>query len=50
MAMKQPDGFNEWAVQPEVTGVNRLPSRATLTAFDSFDAAKSALDAILGKL
>ena len=41
MAMKQPDGFNEWAVQPEVTGVNRLPSRATFTAFDSFDAAKS---------
>ncbi|MBQ5969057.1 MAG: DUF4981 domain-containing protein [Clostridia bacterium] len=41
MPVKQPDGFNEWAVQPEVTGVNRLPSRATFTAFDTLDAAKS---------
>ena len=41
MSMKQPDGFNEWAILPEVTGVNRLPVRATFTAFDTLDAAKS---------
>ncbi|MGN0447475.1 MAG: glycoside hydrolase family 2 TIM barrel-domain containing protein [Acutalibacteraceae bacterium] len=34
------DGFNEWQNQPEVTGINRLPSRATFMPFDSIDTAK----------
>ncbi len=37
---KKPDGFNEWATLPEVTGVNRLPSRATFTPYASMDQAK----------
>lgn len=34
------DGFNEWQNEAEVTGINRLPSRATFMPFDSLDEAK----------
>lgn len=34
------DGFNEWQNEPTVTGINRLPSRATFMPFDSLDQAK----------
>ncbi len=37
------DGFNEWQNQPEVTSINRLPSRATFMPFDSLDTAKKAV-------
>ncbi len=29
------DGFNEWQNLPEVTGINRLPSKSTFMAYDS---------------
>ena len=34
------DGFNEWQNDATVTGINRLPSRATFIPFDSLDTAK----------
>lgn len=34
------DGFNEWQNDPLVTGINRLPSRATFMPFDNLDQAK----------
>lgn len=33
-------GFNEWQNNPTVTGINRLPSRATFVPYSSFDKAK----------
>lgn len=37
---KTMDGFTEWYSEPEITGVNRLPSRATLMPYSTFDGAK----------
>ena len=37
---KTMDGFSEWYSEPEITGVNRLPSRATLMPYSTFDGAK----------
>ena len=37
---KTMDGFSEWCSEPEITGVNRLPSRATLMPYSTFDGAK----------
>ncbi len=34
------DGYTEWQTDPTVTGVNRLPSRATLMPYGTFDRAK----------
>lgn len=34
------DGFNEWQNEPQITGINRLPSRATFTPFENLDKAK----------
>lgn len=34
------DGFNEWQNRPEITGVNRLPSRATFIPYENRDKAK----------
>ena len=34
------DGYSEWYSEPEITGVNRLPSRATLMPYSTFDSAK----------
>lgn len=34
------DGFNEWQNDATITGINRLPSRATFMPFDSLDRAK----------
>ena len=33
-------GFNEWQNQAEVTGINRLDSKATFIPYDSLDKAK----------
>ncbi len=37
---KTMDGFSEWYSDPEITGVNRLKSRATLMPYSTFDGAK----------
>lgn len=34
------DGYSEWQSEPQITGVNRLPSRATFMPYDTFDSAK----------
>lgn len=33
-------GFNEWQNDPTITGINRLPSKATFVPYDSLDKAK----------
>ncbi len=35
-------GFNEWQNEPTVTGINRLPSRATFVPYDSLEKARIA--------
>lgn len=37
---KQLHGFDEWQNDPTITGVNRLPSKATFVPYDSLDKAK----------
>ena len=37
------DGFNEWQNQPEVTGINRLPSTTSFVPYDSEEKAKKLL-------
>ncbi len=34
------DGFTEWQSNPRITGINRLPSRATLMPYATFEKAK----------
>ncbi len=34
------DGFNEWQNDPRITGINRLPSRATFMPFEDLDQAR----------
>ena len=34
------DGYSEWHSDPEITGINRRPSRATLMPYSTFDGAK----------
>ena len=38
--MKEINGFTEWHSDPTVTGINRLPSRATLMPYESLDGAR----------
>lgn len=33
-------GFNEWQNDPRITGINRLPSKATFVPYDSLDKAR----------
>ena len=33
-------GFDEWQNKAEITGINRLPSKATFVPYDSLDKAK----------
>ncbi len=37
--MKEINGFTEWYSEPEITGINRLPSRATLMSYETLDEA-----------
>ncbi len=38
--MKEINGFTEWHSDPAVTGINRLPSKATFMPYESLDEAK----------
>lgn len=38
--MKEINGFTEWHSDPTVTGINRLPSRATFMPYETLDEAK----------
>ena len=38
--MKEINGFTEWYSEPEITGINRLPSKATFMPYETLDEAK----------